>query len=81
MVDSFGESHVYPDLSSRQMEVTAEYINSIVGVQLDAPTAASLLSKMQLRAVGGWGLWRWALGGLCWGWGWAQVLRLCMWQG
>jgi hypothetical protein len=52
VVDSFGESHVYPDLSSRHMEVTSDYINSIVGVQLDAPTSASLLSKMQLRAVG-----------------------------
>lgn len=51
MVDSFGESHVYPDLSSRQMEVTVEYINSIVGVELGADTAAALLSKMQLKAV------------------------------
>jgi phenylalanyl-tRNA synthetase beta subunit len=51
VVDSFGESHLYPDLSSRQMEVTVDYINSIVGVALDAPTAAALLSKMQLKAV------------------------------
>lgn len=50
VVDAFGETTVYPDLSSRQMEASVDYINGCTGAQLEAEHMAGLLSKMQLTA-------------------------------
>lgn len=43
-------SAVYPDLSSRHMEVDVAYINRCVGVSLGADEIAQLLSRMALAA-------------------------------
>eukprot|EP00193_Tetraselmis_chui_P015255 CAMPEP_0177794518 /NCGR_PEP_ID=MMETSP0491_2-20121128/25697_1 /TAXON_ID=63592 /ORGANISM="Tetraselmis chuii, Strain PLY429" /LENGTH=609 /DNA_ID=CAMNT_0019317197 /DNA_START=43 /DNA_END=1872 /DNA_ORIENTATION=+ len=55
VVDQFGHTSVYPNMESRTFEVTVEYINKRIGVELAAPKIAELLSKMQLQAsvVGG----------------------------
>ncbi|KAK9915515.1 hypothetical protein WJX75_000157 [Coccomyxa subellipsoidea] len=50
VVDSFGQSHVFPDLTSRAMDVDVAYINRCVGVELGAPAIADLLSRMALTA-------------------------------
>ncbi|KAK9804450.1 hypothetical protein WJX73_003051 [Symbiochloris irregularis] len=50
VVDVFGHSHVYPDLSSWPMEVSVEYINSCTGLELEAQQIAQLLSRMALSA-------------------------------
>ncbi|KAM7513955.1 hypothetical protein LguiA_003538 [Lonicera macranthoides] len=47
---SDGKSYVYPDLSPYHMEVPLSYINSIVGVSLEANSVTGLLNKMQLDA-------------------------------
>lgn len=39
---------VYPDLSEHKMEVSAAYVNGMLGLQLSAADIAKLLSKMQL---------------------------------
>ena len=46
---------VFPDLTSRAMEVDVTYINRCVGVDLGAAKIAELLSRMALtaKAVGG----------------------------
>ncbi|WIA12159.1 hypothetical protein OEZ85_012231 [Tetradesmus obliquus] len=49
VIDSFGESHVYPDLAPRQIDVPLEYINSRLGLQLEPSTVAKLLRSMQLQ--------------------------------
>nr|XP_016448062.1 PREDICTED: phenylalanine--tRNA ligase beta subunit, cytoplasmic-like isoform X2 [Nicotiana tabacum] len=46
-----GKSFVYPDLSIYNMNVPLSYITGIIGVQLPENEVASLLHKMQLRAV------------------------------
>ncbi|PSC73331.1 putative phenylalanine-tRNA ligase beta subunit [Micractinium conductrix] len=50
VVDAFGQTHVYPQLDTRQMEVDAAYINGCIGLDLPADKMAALLSKMQLTA-------------------------------
>eukprot|EP00951_Prasinocladus_malaysianus_P044175 scaffold564600_cov51-Prasinocladus_malaysianus.AAC.1 len=40
---------VYPNMESRSMEVTVNYVNKKIGVDLPPQTIASLLSKMQLQ--------------------------------
>eukprot|EP00887_Chlorella_sp_A99_P005167 scaffold40.g5167.t1 len=51
VVDALGATHVYPDLCCREMEVPVEYINSCLGLGLQAEQIAPLLSKMQLTAA------------------------------
>ncbi|KAI7840445.1 hypothetical protein COHA_005871 [Chlorella ohadii] len=51
VVDAFGNTHVYPQLDTRQMEVPSAYINGCIGVDLPADKMAQLLSKMQLTAA------------------------------
>ncbi|XP_075101270.1 phenylalanine--tRNA ligase beta subunit, cytoplasmic isoform X1 [Nicotiana tabacum] len=46
-----GKSFLYPDLSIYNMNVPLSYITGIIGVQLPENEVASLLHKMQLRAV------------------------------
>ena len=41
---------VFPDLTSRAMDVDVAYINRCVGVELGAPAIADLLSRMALTA-------------------------------
>lgn len=48
VVDASGNSTVWPDLSSRQMEVPVEAINRSIGIDLDAGRIAELLSRMAL---------------------------------
>ncbi|KAK1404134.1 Phenylalanine--tRNA ligase [Heracleum sosnowskyi] len=43
-------SHIYPDLSSYNMEVPLSYITRLLGVSLEANKVAGLLNKMQLHA-------------------------------
>ncbi|GAB4814215.1 hypothetical protein N2152v2_001261 [Parachlorella kessleri] len=50
VVDAFGQTTVYPDLTSRQMEASVDYINGCIGLELEAERIAQLLSKMQLTA-------------------------------
>ncbi|KAK9808656.1 hypothetical protein WJX72_001360 [[Myrmecia] bisecta] len=50
VIDSFGEATVYPDVSSRAMQVDTHYINSCIGVNLKADKIAELLSRMALSA-------------------------------
>ncbi|KAL4427309.1 hypothetical protein ABPG77_003218 [Micractinium sp. CCAP 211/92] len=50
VVDALGNTHVYPHLDTRQMEVDASYIRGCIGVDLPADQMAQLLSKMQLTA-------------------------------
>ncbi|BDA44356.1 Phenylalanine-tRNA ligase beta subunit [Coccomyxa sp. Obi] len=50
VIDAFGQSHVFPDLASRVMEVEVAYINRCVGVDLGAAAIAELLSRMALTA-------------------------------
>lgn len=49
VIDSFGESHVYPDLTPRQLEVPLSYINNSLGLDLDAAAVTRLLNSMQLE--------------------------------
>ncbi|CAK0774111.1 hypothetical protein CVIRNUC_004136 [Coccomyxa viridis] len=50
VVDSFGQSHVCPNLDSQKRDVSVSYINSCTGLQLTAEQIASLLSRMALTA-------------------------------
>ncbi|KAI3997769.1 hypothetical protein MKX01_007656 [Papaver californicum] len=50
VICSNGESCVFPDLSSFDMEVPLTKITGRIGVSLDARQVTSLLTKMQLRA-------------------------------
>ncbi len=43
---------VYPDLSTRTMNLTTEYVNKLLGVQLPGPQIAELLTKMQVGRGG-----------------------------
>ncbi|WCJ21809.1 Phenylalanine--tRNA ligase beta subunit [Euphorbia peplus] len=45
-----GESNVYPDLSTYNMDVPLSYISRQIGVSLEAEQVTSLLNRMQLRA-------------------------------
>ncbi|EFN52909.1 hypothetical protein CHLNCDRAFT_36718 [Chlorella variabilis] len=51
VVDALGNTHVYPQLDTRQMEVAVPYINGCIGTDLAADKIAQLLSKMQLTAT------------------------------
>lgn len=48
VIDSFGESHVYPDLSPHELEVPLSYINNSLGLDLDTAAVTKLLHSMQL---------------------------------
>lgn len=50
VVTPFGDEHVFPDLSPRNMEVQLDYINSCTGLALSAEDCVTLLKKMQLNA-------------------------------
>ncbi|KAK2968062.1 hypothetical protein RJ640_000477 [Escallonia rubra] len=50
VIESNGESNIYPVLSSYSMKVPLSYINGIVGASLEANKVADLLNKMQLHA-------------------------------
>lgn len=65
VTDALGDTKVYPDLSARQMDVTASYVNSYIGIDLPAAKMAQLLTKMQLSsAADGARLPRFCVGGL-----------------
>eukprot|EP00195_Chlamydomonas_chlamydogama_P013016 CAMPEP_0202900502 /NCGR_PEP_ID=MMETSP1392-20130828/11868_1 /ASSEMBLY_ACC=CAM_ASM_000868 /TAXON_ID=225041 /ORGANISM="Chlamydomonas chlamydogama, Strain SAG 11-48b" /LENGTH=638 /DNA_ID=CAMNT_0049586901 /DNA_START=124 /DNA_END=2041 /DNA_ORIENTATION=+ len=49
VTDALGQKTVYPDLDARQMEVSVDAINSLLGLQLDAAAMSTLLTKMQLH--------------------------------
>ncbi|KAI3431573.1 hypothetical protein D9Q98_004623 [Chlorella vulgaris] len=51
VVDALGDTQVYPQLDTRQMDVAVPYINSCIGLDLQADKIAQLLSKMQLSAA------------------------------
>ena len=48
VVDAFGKTSVYPNMESRKMEVSVDFINKRIGVELKADRIAELLVKMQL---------------------------------
>ncbi|KAK7265058.1 hypothetical protein RJT34_32674 [Clitoria ternatea] len=50
VISSDGKSHIYPDLSVYNMEVTLPYINGLIGVSLEAEEVTKLLNRMQLHA-------------------------------
>ncbi|KAG2427283.1 hypothetical protein HXX76_012479 [Chlamydomonas incerta] len=50
VTDAFGNKTVYPDLSCRHMDLTTDYVNSLLGVNLPGPDIATLLNKMQVTA-------------------------------
>nr|XP_025616736.1 phenylalanine--tRNA ligase beta subunit, cytoplasmic isoform X1 [Arachis hypogaea] len=45
-----GKSHIYPDLSIYNMEVSLPYVNGLIGVSLEAEEVTKLLNRMQLHA-------------------------------
>ncbi|KAG2482402.1 hypothetical protein HYH03_018663 [Edaphochlamys debaryana] len=51
VVDAFGAKTVYPDLSCRSLSLTADYVNSLLGVSLPPQQVAELLNKMQVSAT------------------------------
>ncbi|CAL0307158.1 unnamed protein product [Lupinus luteus] len=50
VIYSDGESHIYPDLSVYNMEVSLPYLSGLIGVSLEAEEVTKLLNKMQLHA-------------------------------
>ncbi|CAL5218775.1 g494 [Coccomyxa viridis] len=50
VIDSFGQSHVYPNLECQQRDVKVSYINSCTGLDLDAEHITGLLRRMALTA-------------------------------
>ena len=44
---------MYPDLSYRNVEVTMEYINRCLGLDLEAEAVQKLLGKMQIESASG----------------------------
>lgn len=48
--DAFGETSLYPDLQTRQLDVSLEYINKRIGISLGTEEVCGLLTKMQLPA-------------------------------
>lgn len=50
VIDSFGESRVYPDLSPRELEVESSYVNGALGLDLGQEEMGRLLRSMQLDA-------------------------------
>lgn len=50
VISSDGKSHIYPDLSVYNMEVSLSYITGLVGVSLEAEEVTKFLNRMQLHA-------------------------------
>ncbi|WJX90143.1 phenylalanine--tRNA ligase [Trifolium repens] len=50
VISSDGKSHIYPDLSVYNMEVSLSYINRLIGVSLEAEEVTKFLNRMQLHA-------------------------------
>eukprot|EP00898_Chlorokybus_atmophyticus_P002714 jgi/Chlat1/3443/Chrsp23S03764 len=50
VIQADGTKQLYPDISSRDVVSSLEYINNCVGVTLDASKVVDLLNKMQLNA-------------------------------
>jgi phenylalanyl-tRNA synthetase beta chain len=50
VVDAFGESHLYPDMSARELDVPLSYVNSYLGLSLGGEEVCGLLRSMQLDA-------------------------------
>ena len=51
VVDASGVSVMYPDVSPRHFDVDMGYVNTCIGLEIEASLAATLLKKMQLEAV------------------------------
>jgi phenylalanyl-tRNA synthetase beta subunit len=51
VTDSLGDVHVFPNLESRSLNVTSEYINKYIGIDLSADKMAEMLTKMQLAST------------------------------
>jgi len=51
VIDSFGESHVYPELSPRTLDVSVSTINQGLGLTLTTEQLVDLLKGMQLSAA------------------------------
>eukprot|EP01025_Chloroclados_australasicus_P006695 TRINITY_DN12135_c0_g1_i1.p1 TRINITY_DN12135_c0_g1~~TRINITY_DN12135_c0_g1_i1.p1 ORF type:complete len:659 (-),score=55.76 TRINITY_DN12135_c0_g1_i1:513-2489(-) len=49
VIDPSGKSTIYPEMHSRDMEVEVDYINSLIGTQIQREDLVNLLSKMQLE--------------------------------
>ncbi|KAK7292132.1 hypothetical protein RIF29_07851 [Crotalaria pallida] len=50
VIDSDGNSHIYPDLSVYNVKVSLSYVKGLIGVSLEAEEVTKLLNKMQLHA-------------------------------
>ena len=50
VVDALGATTLTPDLACRSMEADMDFVNRCSGLSLNAPEAATLLRRMQLRA-------------------------------
>lgn len=55
VVDAFGHSQLYPDVSDKTMEVSLGYINKSLGLDLDPSVIQGLLNKMQIKSEAGSG--------------------------
>lgn len=51
VIDAFGESCLYPDVSCKSMDVSLDYINRCLGLDLSSSSVESLLKKMQIEAL------------------------------
>jgi phenylalanyl-tRNA synthetase beta chain len=51
VVDANGVATMYPDVAPKHFEVDMEYVNTCIGLNIEASLAATLLKKMQLEAV------------------------------
>lgn len=51
VIDAFGTSRVYPDISSKYFAVDMDYVRRCTGLNIEPCLAASLLKKMQLDAT------------------------------
>jgi phenylalanyl-tRNA synthetase beta subunit len=51
VTDSLGDVHVFPNLASRSLSVTADYVNKYIGIDLSAAAMAEILTKMQLSST------------------------------
>ncbi|KAG2429166.1 hypothetical protein HYH02_014101 [Chlamydomonas schloesseri] len=51
VTDAFGVKTAYPDLSCRRLDLTTDYVNSLLGTELPPPDIATLLNKMQVTAT------------------------------
>ncbi len=51
VVDAMGNATLYPDLSYRNLEVTVDYINKLLGLALGSEAIRKLLGKMQIEST------------------------------